>query len=75
MTPVASVSVPGGRVDVGRQDGAVLLRVLSHEGEGVSFLARPEQARRLALALLSEAGRAAVYAAPELVAPEPPEAA
>lgn len=75
MTPVASVAVPGGRVDVGRSGASVTLRVLSHEGEGVCFMARPEQARLIALALLSESSRAAIYTAPKLVAPEPPEAA
>lgn len=61
MVSPVQVPVPGGRVDVLCQHGHVLLRVMSNEGEGVSFLARPEQARRLALALLSEANRTDAY--------------
>lgn len=77
MTPAASVPVPGGRLDVGRQGSSVALRVLTHEGQGCTLLPTPEAAERLGLALVEQARRARAYrcTAPKLVAPEPPEAA
>lgn len=77
MTPVASVPVPGGRLDVGRQGASVAVRIVTHDGQGCTLLPSPEDAERFGLALLEQARRARAHrcTATELVAPEPPEAA
>lgn len=57
---------------VGRQQQDVALRLRDVDGyQGMTVLLAPRQARAIALAILNEAARVEVYAAPHVVAPGP----